>query len=148
MGLNLSGLTGDPLLCASVPLWRDSSPFRAHPSVARTSCHPATPAKAGSEAGCAVPLHSYCAYMKNITLKVDEATYDRARVVAAKRKTSISGLVREYLNSLADTDEQREAQRLEALEQLYRTADARAISSPDEPLRPLSRDAIYAERLH
>lgn len=40
--------------------------------------------------------------MKNITLSVDDATYRRARVVAARRGTSVSALVRDYLRSLQD----------------------------------------------
>lgn len=38
--------------------------------------------------------------MKNITLAVDEATYRRARRRAAERGTSVSGLVRELLQTL------------------------------------------------
>ena len=35
--------------------------------------------------------------MKNITLAVDEDVLDRVRVIAAERKTTVNGLVREYL---------------------------------------------------
>lgn len=42
--------------------------------------------------------------MKNITLSIDDKTYDRARIVAAKRKTSVSNLVRGFLAGLADGD--------------------------------------------
>jgi RecB family exonuclease len=38
--------------------------------------------------------------MPNITLSVDEETYRAARVEAAKRDTTVSGLVRDYLNNL------------------------------------------------
>lgn len=38
--------------------------------------------------------------MKNITLSVSEETFDNARIIAAERKTSVSGLVREYLDQL------------------------------------------------
>ncbi len=38
--------------------------------------------------------------MKNITVSVDEATYRRARIAAAERNSSVSRLVREYLQSL------------------------------------------------
>ena len=85
--------------------------------------------------------------MKNMTLKIDEAVYDRARVVAARRKTSISGLVREYLNSLVDTEERREARRVAALEELYRMADKRAVPASDKTFQPFSRDDVYSERL-
>ena len=67
--------------------------------------------------------------MKNITLKIDEATYDRARMEAARRKTSVSGLVREYLVSL-DPGDDREARRVAALKEIYAVATARAKSHP------------------
>ncbi|MFT4045380.1 MAG: hypothetical protein QM661_01680 [Solimonas sp.] len=38
--------------------------------------------------------------MKNITLAVDDATYRRARRHAMERGTSVSGLVRELLQTL------------------------------------------------
>ena len=38
--------------------------------------------------------------MKNITLSVSEETFDTARIIAAERKTSVSGLVRAYLDQL------------------------------------------------
>ena len=38
--------------------------------------------------------------MKNITVSVDEETYRLARITAAERGTSVSALVREYLNGL------------------------------------------------
>lgn len=38
--------------------------------------------------------------MKNVTVCVDDATYTRARVIAAQRGTSVSRLVRDYLNRI------------------------------------------------
>jgi plasmid stability protein len=38
--------------------------------------------------------------MKNITLGVDEEVLEKVRVLAAKRKTSINGLVRDFLTAL------------------------------------------------
>jgi hypothetical protein len=38
--------------------------------------------------------------MKNVTISIDEATYHKPRVMAAKRRTSLSALVREYLRDL------------------------------------------------
>ena len=51
--------------------------------------------------------------MKNITLSIDDELYERSRVVAAQRKTSVSGLVREHLRSLSDAEERREQARRE-----------------------------------
>jgi len=39
--------------------------------------------------------------MKNITLSVDEETWRQARIKAAERGTTVSALVRDYLNSLS-----------------------------------------------
>lgn len=39
--------------------------------------------------------------MKNITVSVDDNTYRRARVKAAERDTSVSAMVREYLQDVA-----------------------------------------------
>lgn len=40
--------------------------------------------------------------MKNITLSVDEEVLDAVRIYAAERRTSVNGLVREYLSAIAD----------------------------------------------
>ena len=42
--------------------------------------------------------------MKNITVSVDDETYRRARIKAAERDTSVSGMVREFLNRVAGED--------------------------------------------
>ena len=39
--------------------------------------------------------------MRNITVSVDDGTYRRARIRAAELDTSVSALVREYLQSLS-----------------------------------------------
>lgn len=39
--------------------------------------------------------------MKNITVTVDDETYRRARIKAAERDTSVSGLVKRFLTELA-----------------------------------------------
>ncbi|MDX2235976.1 MAG: hypothetical protein NW203_00290 [Hyphomonadaceae bacterium] len=41
--------------------------------------------------------------MRNITVSVDEETYRLARIKAAERDTSVSALVRRYLESLAES---------------------------------------------
>lgn len=42
--------------------------------------------------------------MKNITVTVDEELYHRARVRAAERRTTVSALVRAYLERLVDEE--------------------------------------------
>ena len=84
--------------------------------------------------------------MKNITLKVDDATYRKARIRAAQEGTSVSAMVRDFLNRDEDAEAAREDKRIEAMETLYSIVNQRA--KPDaEAVEPLSRDEIYADRL-
>ena len=39
--------------------------------------------------------------MKKITVSVDDETYRMARIAAAKRDTSVSAMVRDYLTTVA-----------------------------------------------
>ena len=54
---------------------------------------------------------------KNITLAIDESVLDRARIVAARRKTTVNGLVRSYLEGLTQSEDKasRLARRIDAL---------------------------------
>lgn len=49
--------------------------------------------------------------MKNITVSVPDEVYRRARIRAAERETSVSGLVREFLQRLEDGDAEFERRR-------------------------------------
>ncbi len=75
----------------------------------------------------------------NLTLQLDEEVIRRARVVAAKRGTSVSALVTRELTALAAQDVR------------YEQAHARAeeLMAKAEPRggRSWTRDDIYAERL-
>jgi plasmid stability protein len=51
--------------------------------------------------------------MKNITLSIDDALLDQARVYAAKRGTSVTALVREYLIQVANADDRIQRARAE-----------------------------------
>jgi hypothetical protein len=42
--------------------------------------------------------------MKNITLALDEETYRKARIAAARRDASVSSLVKQYLLTLVATE--------------------------------------------
>lgn len=46
--------------------------------------------------------------MRNITVSVDDETYRRARVAAAERDTSVSALVKAYLDQLASVESESE----------------------------------------
>lgn len=88
--------------------------------------------------------------MKNITLKVDDETYRNARIRAAEQGSSVSAMVRAFLASLPlESEQEAHARRVASLEKLYREADERARLKPPEqkPIKPLTRDEIYAERL-
>lgn len=82
----------------------------------------------------------------NLTVRIDEQTYQQARITAAKRGTSVSAMVREFLASQISQEVDPEVQRVAELKALYRKAEKRTKSSKRET-RPLTRDEIYAERL-
>ncbi|MEX2381437.1 MAG: DUF6364 family protein [Opitutales bacterium] len=84
--------------------------------------------------------------MKNITLKIDDETYRKARVRAAQAGTSVSAMVREFLNREDDEETARENKRIEAMKALYTLANERA-DEERRPVEPLTRDEIYETRL-
>jgi hypothetical protein len=74
--------------------------------------------------------------MKNITVSVDDETYRRARIKAAERDTSVSALVRDFLNGLAR--EESEFERLKREEKELR-ASIKGFSASDR----LPREELY-----
>jgi hypothetical protein len=50
---------------------------------------------------------------KNLTLSIDDALIDQARVYAAKRGTTVTALVREYLIQIASSDDRIQRARAE-----------------------------------
>lgn len=76
--------------------------------------------------------------MKNITVTVDDETYRRARIKAAERDTSVSALVKQFLNELSGDDE---FDRLWRKEQELRK-QIRSFDGSDR----LSRDEMYERR--
>jgi len=90
--------------------------------------------------------------MKNITLKIDDGVYRRARIQAARRGTSVSGMVREFLVSLESEEADREARRIAALEEMYRLSNERArkaqsVAGLHPSLKPLTREELYGDRV-
>lgn len=77
--------------------------------------------------------------MRNITVSVDDETYRRARVKAAELETSVSRLVRDYLQEVAS--EESEFERLARKERETRSAIER-FSATDR----LSRDDVHERR--
>lgn len=78
---------------------------------------------------------------KNITLAIDEAILEKARVYAAERKTTVNGMVREFLVRLVDED-QRLAETRRKLKHLIDGSTAEL--GPDYVW---NREEIYADRL-
>jgi phage shock protein A len=56
--------------------------------------------------------------MKNITVSLDDETYRRARVKAAERDTSVSGLVKAFLVELGSAET--EVERMKRQERAFR----------------------------
>jgi hypothetical protein len=75
----------------------------------------------------------------NLTVQLDTEVIRRARVVAAKRGTSLSTLVARELGLLVERDERYEDARRRALEVLAKTRRRGGRTS--------TRDDIYADRL-
>lgn len=78
--------------------------------------------------------------MKNITVSVPDDVYREARVQAARRDSSVSAMVAEFLGSLSRREE--EFARLEALQQ--RVQDEIESFRADDRL---SRDEIHARAI-
>jgi Family of unknown function (DUF6364) len=77
--------------------------------------------------------------MKNVTLSIDEKVLDEARVYAAKRKTTVNALVRDYLTRIA-SEEDRVAQARKELRELAKRSTAE--------VGPITwtRDSLYDRR--
>jgi plasmid stability protein len=65
--------------------------------------------------------------VRNITVSLDDETYKRARIAAAALDTSVSSLVKEYLQQLASTET--ESERLKRQELVIRSRIADFIAS-------------------
>lgn len=75
---------------------------------------------------------------RNLTIQLDEDVVRRARVVAAKRGTSVSGLVSRQLQQLASEDERYEAARRRAIELMRQASEHGG--------RNWTRDDLYGDR--
>ena len=77
--------------------------------------------------------------MRNITVSVDDETYRRARIAAAERDTSVSALVKAYLEQL--TAQETESERRKRIEREIRDKIVKFRASPR-----LSRDEAHRRR--
>ena len=79
--------------------------------------------------------------MKNITVSVSEEIYERARVKAAERDSSVSALVRDFLLSLGgDETDIEKGKRLQA--------EVLATIRPFRAGNRLTRDAVHRRDRH
>jgi plasmid stability protein len=74
--------------------------------------------------------------MKNITLSVDDATYQHARIVAARRGTSVSAMVRDYLRGLQEREERQNA----SWKHFWKEFDAAGAEIGERPSRARTYD--------
>jgi hypothetical protein len=74
--------------------------------------------------------------VKNITVSLDDATYRHARIVAAERGTSVSAMVKQFLEGLAKGVDEKE--RLRRAEQILREGIAEFRGGDRLP-----RDAVH-----
>jgi len=79
---------------------------------------------------------SYCDLVKNITVSLPDEVYRKARVKAAERNTSLSAMVKQFLESLAE--EEGEFKRLERLQEESYTQIERFQAS-----NRLTREELY-----
>lgn len=83
---------------------------------------------------------------KNLTLAIDEDLLDRARVLAAMKRTTVNAMVREFLEREVGREGD-DARRADAWVQLFRETDAAcATSGQHEPVR-FDRNELYDEVL-
>lgn len=74
---------------------------------------------------------------KNLTLAIDEDLLDRARVLAAMKRTSVNALIRDYLEGLVEEEKGKD----QARQQLLRLIDE---SEADFGDLPVSREETYS----
>jgi hypothetical protein len=87
---------------------------------------------------------------KNITLAIDEDLLDKARVLAAMRRTSVNELVRGFLQREVNR-EAAQASRAEAWGRVFDAADASAEARGKEiadQARLVDREELYGEVMH
>ena len=81
-------------------------------------------------------MHVILCIVKNLTLRIEEKTLERARRIAAERSTSVNSLVREFLGDLAKTQDRRSEVRRELIK-LSRESEAQIGN------RKWSRDELH-----
>src|SRR3954471_2882540 len=79
--------------------------------------------------------------MKNVTLAIDERILDQVREIAARRRTTVNALVRDYLTQMV-SQESRIAEARRGLTELMETSTGRL-----GPNYVWKREELYEERV-
>lgn len=81
--------------------------------------------------------------MKNITVAIDDDTYERARRHAIERATSVSAMVKQFLRSVSanETEDERWLRELSALQAKVREQAAKAATLV--PIHDLTRTELH-----
>ncbi len=75
--------------------------------------------------------------MSNITLSVDEDTIKKVRKIAVDKNTTLTAMVREFLQSVADRDAVEKKQAIKELRKSFKGL------SRDMGMRTWTRDELY-----
>ncbi len=75
----------------------------------------------------------YCEVMKNLTITLDDETYRRARIRAAEQETSISAMVKRFLN---EADDQSMVDPVDGVREMPMTWTAQPSKAEGDPLPP------------
>jgi hypothetical protein len=76
--------------------------------------------------------------MPNITLSVDAEVIKKVRKIAIDKNTTLTALVRDYLNALAETENHSKARRIQDLKSSFKAL------SRDMGRREWTREDLYA----
>ena len=76
----------------------------------------------------------------NVTMTLDDALLKKARKIAVEKDTTLTGLIREYLEALVEREERFKLMAAEELESLLRSSTA-VMGHRDRP-----RDDLHARR--
>lgn len=80
--------------------------------------------------------------VKNITVSVDDDLYHEARIEAARRRKSLSALVREFLVGLRSPTTEAKQRKIDPeLEKLWKLADSKPARAGS--VGPLNREELY-----
>lgn len=85
--------------------------------------------------------------MKNITVSVDEDTYHAARIEAAKRQTSVSAMVRHYLQSVVENRDEEDSSIDPELASLFALSDSKHAKKRGS-VGSLNRESLYTRGVY